>query len=269
MIESKTYENFADFKRDVLATFKPKRTVTEIESIISRLTQNDKESVGEYAKRVFVLKVEYEQASQAERAAVNAQLDEVRINEMEKKVSNSFISGLKDHVLRFANGKPAMLSDAVSVALEAESISSIRYQNRKLIESSGRKTDDSKKFKDKDSGRAVSNKREFSQRRNEYKSEVKTRSDETRKCYECGSLEHIEPNCPKLATNETPAKARALSQKTRKTLRHLESQIQVQRRTKNTERVALWGALDELLKTDVTPALFNTTNNSTRRCTTR
>lgn len=55
LIESKTYVDFADFKRDVLATFKPKRTVTDIESIISRLTQNDRESVDEYAKRVFVL----------------------------------------------------------------------------------------------------------------------------------------------------------------------------------------------------------------------
>lgn len=55
LIESKTYVDFADFKRDVLATFKPKRTVTDIESIISRLTQNDRESVDEYAKRIFVL----------------------------------------------------------------------------------------------------------------------------------------------------------------------------------------------------------------------
>lgn len=38
-IASKEYVTFASFKTDLLAVFKPKRTVTEIESIIARLTQ--------------------------------------------------------------------------------------------------------------------------------------------------------------------------------------------------------------------------------------
>lgn len=85
--------------------------------------------------------MEYEQASQAERARDGNALNAVRINEMERKVSNSFLNGLKHHVLKYVSERPNGLSEAVSVALEAESVSSIRYKNRKLEEANKPKND--------------------------------------------------------------------------------------------------------------------------------
>lgn len=51
-VASKQYETFDEFKADVLSAFKPKRTVTEIESAIARLTQTDK--LGSVSKERFM-----------------------------------------------------------------------------------------------------------------------------------------------------------------------------------------------------------------------
>lgn len=138
-IASKEYVTFASFKTDLLAVFKPKRTVTEIESIIARLAQQENDSVDAFGKKVVELKFEYEQASQAERLAENAVLDEIRLKEMEKKIARAFMNGLKDFIIRFVSERPNTLSEAISVALEAESTSLLRFQNKKLAEQSGKK----------------------------------------------------------------------------------------------------------------------------------
>lgn len=78
----------------MLQAFKPRRTVTEVESLISRLEQGDKESVDAYAKRAYELKTEYEHASEAERAARGFSLDQIRLEEIEKKVADAFTYGL-------------------------------------------------------------------------------------------------------------------------------------------------------------------------------
>lgn len=208
-IESKTYETFASFKSDVLAAFKPKRTVTEIESLIARLTQDHKESVDAYSKRVFQLKTEYENASRSERAVANATLDEIRIGEMERKVSNAFINGLKDHVIKFVISRPQSLSEAVGVALEAESTSSLRFQNRKGQVSK----DDSDKKK-------VSHFQKKSQSKSPHGKEKYSSRDGGKpkgppKCYICGSENHLKPDCPKLH-EEAGTQAKALVAKNKK-----------------------------------------------------
>lgn len=82
-IESTTYKTI----EDLLQAFKPQRSVTEVESLISRLEQGEKETVDQRAKKAYELKTEYEHASGAERAARGFSLDPIRLEEMEKKSS--------------------------------------------------------------------------------------------------------------------------------------------------------------------------------------
>lgn len=199
LIESKKYEDFNIFKEDVLNVFKPKRTVTEIESAIARLMQEQKESVDDYGKRVFQLKSEYELATRAERAVKKAELDAVRLEEMEAKISTAFINGLKDHVLRFVAKRPATLSEAISSSLEAESTSSLRYQNRKQFE---REKDEDKNhskdndFKEKPFTGDEINKKNWDKQKNEESVDPPT-------CYYCDQVGHIKRFCPKLKKQES------------------------------------------------------------------
>lgn len=194
-IETKKYELFEDLRADVLKFFKPKRTVTEVETLIGSLTQKQKETVDEYSKRAFALKVEYEQASQAERAAEGHKLDEVRISEMERKVSRAFLNGLKEYVLRFTHEKPSTLSEASSVALEAESVSSLRFRNKQL-EDLERKKDDSKQSKN--TKNFQKNEQPRNGKNNKTRSFNGDKPKGTPKCYECGEEGHIKPKCPKV-----------------------------------------------------------------------
>lgn len=198
-ISSKEYATFEAFKADVLSTFKPKRTVTEIESMISRLMQKPDETVDQFGKRVSELKYDYELASQAERSAVNANLDAVRLAEMEAKVSRAFLNGLKDHIIKFVGEKPVTMSAAISTALEAESTSSLRFQNRKLAGNStsgnsgnGNKKPDQKKFQT--SGK---NSQGTSSKNNKTEGEKKVP-----KCYNCGKTGHIKPKCPEMSQED-------------------------------------------------------------------
>lgn len=199
-IASKTYVTLDSFKADVLSAFKPKRTVTEIESIIARLTQGEKESVDSFEKRVSDLKFDYEQASQAERLVEKSVLDEVRLKEMERKVSRAFLNGLKDHVIRFINERPPTITEAISVALEAESTSSMRFQNKKLAEQAPRYSNEKHQEKKK-------NDQKGNQKGNFGKnSQTSSKGDSSRakvpKCYNCGKDGHIKPKCPELVQTE-------------------------------------------------------------------
>lgn len=206
-IENRTYENFADFKSDVLSIFKPKRSVTEVESLIARLSQTQKESVDDFSKRTFELKSEYEQASRAERAAVNANLDDVRLAEMEKKMSSAFINGLKENVLKFISQRPASLAEAVTVAMEAESVSALRYQNRKLEQAKEPNSRDYNQKFNRDKSRRDNNRNFDRKNRGNDQGDRRypnTHNDNRKrpqgppKCYECGSEDHLKPDCPKL-----------------------------------------------------------------------
>lgn len=193
-IESKSYQTIEQLKADVFLYFKPKRSVLEVEGLIGRLLQKDKETVDEYAKRAFSLKTDYELAARAERQAANHELDQVRIAEMEAKVSRAFINGLKDFTLRYVMERPKTMCEALTAALEAESISTIRFQNKKLEEKS---KDSSQKFP-KSEGNY---KKPQGQPAGSVKGRIKfeTKKDREKvKCYECEQLGHYKSECPKL-----------------------------------------------------------------------
>lgn len=192
LIENKSYESFDLFKSDVISVFKPRRTVMELESLIARLLQTEKESVDEFSKRVFQLKSEYESATRAERAADNAVLDEVRIREMEKKVAFAFINGLKDNVLRFVSQRPSTLAEAVSTSLEAESTSSLRLQNRLLEQSKLKNSESAQK-------RPFIAKTPSEEKAKSAKSNDKDKPKGPLICHHCNKEGHWRPNCPLLA----------------------------------------------------------------------
>lgn len=131
-IETTTYRTIEDFRKDLLQAFKPQRTVTEVESLISRLEQGNTETVDQYAKRAYELKTEYEHASGAERAARGFSLDQIRLEEMEKKVADAFTYGLLTRIVSLVKRDCDTLSDAVSAAHTAESQCNLRYRNRQL-----------------------------------------------------------------------------------------------------------------------------------------
>lgn len=194
-IESQTFSTFEEFRTAMLAAFKPKRTVTEIEQKISQLMQDEKESVDSYSKRVFNLKVEYEQASRASRAAIGEKLDKVRIVEMEAKIATAFINGLKSRVITFVTQKPATLTEAVSVSLEAESTCDLRFQNKKNAFPPKRMEDGKGKFYEQKKGAKGAGKGHYD-KRDSKTSTSNNRSDV--KCHNCGKHGHIRPKCPEL-----------------------------------------------------------------------
>lgn len=214
-IETRTYDSFEGFKADILTYFKPKRSVTEVEGLICRLTQSFKESVDDYSKRTFLLKTDYEMAVKAERQAMSHTMDDAKISEMESKVANAFINGLKENVFRFIREKPTTLANAVTIAMEAESTSNLRFENKRLAESSS----DFKKRGDKfDSGsgkggfrndkhnRSPNSQNHKSFQKNSYGKNFQKQGEKKdygpRKCYECGSDAHLRYECPKLKNPE-------------------------------------------------------------------
>lgn len=200
IIENRTYVKFEDFEADILSNFKPQRTVTEIESLIARLLQEQKETVDAYGKRVFSLKSDYELAARAERVASKTKLDEVRLMEMEKKISNSFINGLKDHILNFIMTRPSTLAESISAAVEAESVSNLRYMNRQLSlakeKQTERNTAKTGNFKKKP---FTGEKREKSF--SKHSSDTKSESSPTA-CNYCKKEGHFVKDCRKLAAKE-------------------------------------------------------------------
>lgn len=186
-IETKTYVTFAALKTDVLLAFKPKRSVVEIESMLNRLNQKDKETVDEYAKRAFTLKTEFEQATQADRIANGSVLDAVRLAEMERQVSRNFLNGLNNYVIRFVNERPPTMTEAVGVAMEAESISTQRFEMQKMEALSKKIGSIEKKPFTKNSPK------------NDEKKTFRNKTQEPIKCYHCGDAGHVKTKCPKLS----------------------------------------------------------------------
>lgn len=215
-IASSSFERYDDFKNAIMLAFKPKRSVTEMESIIGALTQKEKETVDEFGKRVSEIKFEYELASQAERLAEGAKLDEIRLKEMERKISRAFVNGLKDHVIRFVGERPQTLTEAISVALEAESTSNVRYKNRKMTEQTSTRKITQKHNSEKSSGKSSFPKGNGKFQKNAKENVFKKKSNipiSEVECYNCNEKGHYKTDCPKLA-NETQSEAKTLNTRT-------------------------------------------------------
>lgn len=192
-MENVKYENFANFKADVLKYFKPTRSLAEVEMSLAALTQNSRESVDEYAKRVYALRADYEMALRAEYNTNNFELSAGRIHEMECSIALAFRNNLKQHILIHTLKKDT-LGDAVAEALAAEALSNSRHEKDKIKQSNAEKgkakyapSNDRKSF-DKGGKAQGFAKPSDASRNNKAKGPVV--------CYGCGKEGHKKPECP-------------------------------------------------------------------------
>lgn len=90
LIETSVYNTFEAFKADLVANFKPAKSHTQLEVELATLTKKKEESIDQLAKRAMAIKVDYELAYKSELIALGADLDAVRLIEVERKAITSF-----------------------------------------------------------------------------------------------------------------------------------------------------------------------------------
>jgi hypothetical protein len=120
VISAKTYEKFEDFKIDILRQFKATKTCEHIQQELMMLQQKDDETVQKYGKRATELNSAWIEALYAEKGLKNENVEPTRHGEMEARVINHFISGLKRWVKAEFRGVPVTLPKAISIAGVAE-----------------------------------------------------------------------------------------------------------------------------------------------------
>lgn len=123
-INNATIETFDEFKRVVSHYFKPLKDLRTIEREVDRLKQGKDETVAAFAKRTAELNEEFAEAFSADRFARGRKVLTDELQDLERKVIDCFISGLKERLQPYIKCEPDSFNsmhEALSMATKAES----------------------------------------------------------------------------------------------------------------------------------------------------
>lgn len=122
-ISTTDYESFSRFESDVIRQFKPSEDHSTLETKLAMLVQEKDEKIEAYCKRAKDLRVRYLEALHAyfRQRSPPRNIDDDRLDEIEKKCVRRFLDGLDFKLARFIRAPPdnLMLSQAIGLAEDA------------------------------------------------------------------------------------------------------------------------------------------------------
>lgn len=184
-IETSAYVTFDQFKTDMLAHFKPAKSHVQLEVELATLTRKKDESIDQLAKRALVIKVDYELAYRSELQALGADLDAIRLIEVERKSINSFRNAIPQEILLLMGPAKTHLNDEINSATAAEANLAVRKRNASFASSDpAPHTSRDKVHGDKN---IVLRSESFKKKDSDDKTEPF--------CYVCKKKNHLAPDC--------------------------------------------------------------------------
>lgn len=198
-IEVSEYEKFDDLKKDLLAYFKPQKSLEEVSYQISKLQQQANQNVEKYSKYVSDLKCNYEDAKAAKRGK---NVDADTLAEMEEEVVQAFIRGLKGAVAMNLKRRDAgTLHEAIQLARDAETTARTKADNLKLEEL--------RKPKNQQNNKTTNNfRRDNTSKSSDKPAEKRVSVTACRYCKEEG---HWVKDCPKLKEKNSKSSETAIA----------------------------------------------------------
>lgn len=210
MVNAGSFDTYENFKLAVNQAFKPTKCLRTLEREVDRLKQNKDESVDNFAKRTMELNVVYAEAFTADRCARNREVDPEDLADLERKVIDCFISGLKERLQPFIEGEPdsfKSMQEALGAAIKAEAA---------LMNLTGG-CDDSKPHENQDKKQNEGKQQKGKFFKNGKFSKGKKlpsgskSDDKPRLCYICKEPGHYANACPKKEAEKQPEAARSIN----------------------------------------------------------
>lgn len=203
-----TFETFEEFRKMVSHFFKPIKCLRTIEREVIELKQGKDEAVTAFAKRTSELNEEYAEAFAADRSARDRKTSAEDLEELERKVIDCFISGLKERLQPFIKGETdsfRSMQEALSAATKAESSLKNIDSARDASNKTGPKSDA------KSSGGEQKQKQAQAIKKTK-KSVENTEGKKEKICYNCREPGHFASDCskPRKETETQSSEARSL-----------------------------------------------------------